>query len=85
MLPLAAAHILCHPRWIILGPALYLSMTRAEKLFPVLCTVLSVEVSTHVADSDYRPDMRATNLKSEGRMAAPRVNALDAKSAFATG
>ena len=54
------------------------SMTRAGKPFPVLCTVLSIETSTHVLDSDYRPDSKATNLKSEGRMAAPRVNALAA-------
>ena len=44
----------------------------------MLCTVLSIEASTHVLDSDYRPDSKATNLKSEGRMAAPRVNALAA-------
>ena len=47
-------------------------MTRAEKLFPVLCTVLSVEAPTHVVDSDYRPDSRAANLKSLGQMAFGR-------------
>src|SRR5262249_16779560 len=53
-------------------------MTGAEKPFPVLFAVLWVEAFSHVVNSDYRPDSRATNLKSEGRMAAPRVNALAA-------
>jgi len=52
-----------------LGGRCSFSMTRAGKLFPVLCTVLSIEASTHVVDSDYRPDSGATNLKSVGQMA----------------
>ena len=56
-----------HPRWTSVRRCTF-CMTRAEKLFPVLCTVLSVEASTYVVDTDYRPDSRATNLKSEGHV-----------------
>jgi hypothetical protein len=52
-------------------------MTRAGKLFPVLCTVLSIEASTHVVDPDYRSDSRATNLKSVGQMAVGQAFAIE--------